>query len=61
MRVLQYIKKRYEGFIGLPIEQLSNELLADDRPPRTEVTSGAEYKKFVSFEWVANRVEKLNS
>ena len=61
MNTLEYLKSKYDGFIGVPYEYMKQETLEE----KTSVPKGAITKAytrwFVSFEWLSERVEFLNS
>ena len=61
MRVLDYLKNKYRGFIGVPYEHIELETLEDKNKVPKEATKTAYSRRFVSFEWVAQRVEFLNN
>ena len=61
MRVLIYLKDKYEGFIGVPLERLERETLEERNKVPKEAIKTSFQKRFISFEWVAKQVEKLNS
>ena len=60
MKVLVYLKKKYHGFVGVPVHLIQDELLSSAKPPKN-MTFKSAGGIFVSFEWIANKVQALNS
>ncbi|MDB2562208.1 hypothetical protein N9X61_01240 [Sulfurimonas sp.] len=57
--LVEYLKKKYEGYQGVPVEYLNDELLLEDtNQVKTFLTThyGKKYIQFVDFELVADYI-----